>query len=179
MLKEKGCHGQHTTRALEELRRPEHKLQVTDLALPLGDRVVSLIGVMDIDPQRSLGDYQNTSYFLLVEEAPSDKWEVGSDLASQLPALTSLKAVVIDPGLRDGDWLRTTLGISRCDVFFTHFRLDPLDRLRVLPRPAVLRLLSLQDRTHPDGRSRANRQEHLRGGAADRLSPQTTANQGG
>jgi glyoxylase-like metal-dependent hydrolase (beta-lactamase superfamily II) len=103
-------HGPHTAKALEELRRPEHQLQVTDLALPLGDRVVSLIGIMDIDPQRSLGDYQNTGYFLLVEGTPAEQREAG--------------AVVIDPGLREGDWIRSTLGISRCDVFFTHFHLD-------------------------------------------------------
>jgi len=115
-------HGQHTAKALEELRRPEHKLQVTDLALPLGDRGVSLIGIMDIDPQRSLGDYQNTGYFLLVEGAPQKAPALEPHPASRLePPIT---AVVIDPGLRDGDWIRAALGISRCDVFFTHFHLD-------------------------------------------------------
>jgi hypothetical protein len=112
-------HGQHTVKALEELRRPEHKLQVTDLVLPLEDRVVSLIGITDIDPQRSLGDYQNTGYFLLIEGTPLE-----DDLASPPAPAASLRAVVIDPGLRDGDWIRSTLGISRCDVFFTHFHLD-------------------------------------------------------
>jgi len=106
-------HGQHTARALEELRRPEHGLQVTDLALPHGDLVVSLIGIMDLDPKRSLGDYQNTGYFLLIEDAPQT--------SHHAPLIST---VIIDPGLRDGDWIRDALGISRCEVFFTHFHLD-------------------------------------------------------
>jgi glyoxylase-like metal-dependent hydrolase (beta-lactamase superfamily II) len=122
-------HGQQTARALEELRRPEHKLQVTDLALPLGDRMVSLIGIMDLDPQRSLGDYQNTGYFLLVEGAPQTSHLSHPPHPGLPPGLKEcgaqvIKAVVIDPGLRDGDWIRATLGISRCEVFFTHFHLD-------------------------------------------------------
>jgi glyoxylase-like metal-dependent hydrolase (beta-lactamase superfamily II) len=103
-------HGRHTVRALEELRRPEHLLQVSDVALPLADRVVSLIGIVDLDPSRSLGDYQNCTYFLLTE-----------DTNGSAPLIS---AAVIDPGLRDGDWIRDLLGIGRCEVFLTHFHLD-------------------------------------------------------
>ena len=119
-------HGQHTARALQELRRPEHGLQVTDLALSCEGRVISLIGVEDHDCQRSLGDYQNTGYFLISEGNPQ-----GAPVSGHTPAddpgqegEEPLQAVVIDPGLRDGDWIRDTLGISRCDVIFTHFHLD-------------------------------------------------------
>ncbi len=118
-------HGQHTTKALEELRRPEHKLLVTDLVLPCQNRTISLIGIEDHDSQRSLGDYQNTAYFLIAEN-PQGILAQKSDLARNPDQknIAHLQAVVIDPGLREGDWIRDTLGISRCDVFFTHFHLD-------------------------------------------------------
>ncbi|MGB9793116.1 MAG: MBL fold metallo-hydrolase, partial [Thermacetogeniaceae bacterium] len=35
-----------------------------------------------------------------------------------------VRAVVIDPGLRDGGWVKEVLGIGRCEVIFTHFHLD-------------------------------------------------------
>ncbi|MGD0153861.1 MAG: MBL fold metallo-hydrolase [Thermacetogeniaceae bacterium] len=119
-------HGQHTARALEELRRPEHKLLVTDLVLPCQDRTISLIGIEDHDSQRSLGDYQNTAYFLIVEGNPQGALAQKDDLPKNpdQKSTANLQAVVIDPGLREGDWIRDTLGISRCDVIFTHFHLD-------------------------------------------------------
>lgn len=100
------CHGEQTLRALELLKRPENRMEVVDLALPCGEGVISLIGVKDCDPERNLGDYQNVAYFLLREAAGE------------------LRAVVIDPGLRDGEWVREALGFTSCEVIITHFHLD-------------------------------------------------------
>lgn len=89
--------------ALEKLRAPELGLQVVDYPIRFKDQVFILIGIKDIDDERSLGDYQNMTYFLL-----------GS----------GPKAVVIDLGLRQGEIVRDALGIEKCDVIFTHFHLD-------------------------------------------------------
>ena len=60
-------HSPDTVKALELLNKPDNLLQVIDLAVPYKDRVVSLIGITDRDPERNLGDYQNMGYFLLTE----------------------------------------------------------------------------------------------------------------
>ncbi len=98
-------HSPDTVKALELLNKPDNLLQVIDLAVPCKDRVVSLIGITDRDPERNLGDYQNMGYFLLTENHER-------------------KAIVIDPGLRESEWIRDALGIQKCDVIFTHFHLD-------------------------------------------------------
>lgn len=97
-------HGPNTEKALQILKKKENQLKVFDLAFPLRDSVISLIGIIDRNPERGLGDYQNMGYFLLNEKKQ--------------------KAVVIDPGLREADWIRDLLGIQKCDVIFSHFHLD-------------------------------------------------------
>ncbi len=99
-------HGERILRSLELLRKPECCMEVVDLALPCGEEIISLIGVKDCDPERNLGDYQNVAYFLLREDGEE------------------LRAVVIDPGLRDGEGVKNALGITSCDVIITHFHLD-------------------------------------------------------
>ena len=79
----KGGHGPNTEKALELLKNKENQLKVVDLAIPFRDGIISFIGIIDRNPERNLGDYQNMAYFLLNEEKQ--------------------KAVVIDPGLREGD----------------------------------------------------------------------------
>jgi len=99
-------HGARTLQALESLRNPEHHLEIIDYPLPYQDWIISLIGIKDCYPGRNLGDYQNVSYFLIVEREERTH------------------TVVIDPGLREGDWIKETLGITTCDVIFSHFHLD-------------------------------------------------------
>lgn len=102
----KGNNVSHDTRiaaAIEKLRLPEFGLQVVDMPVESGGTVISLVGVKDINEERSLGDYQNMTYFLLRPEG---------------------KAVVVDPGIREGHMIREMLGIESCDVIFTHFHLD-------------------------------------------------------
>lgn len=96
-------HDQTILSALEKLRAPELGLQVEDFPILCGEAVISLIGIRDVDDERSLGDYQNMTYFLLG----------GGE-----------KAVIIDPGIRQGEMIRDILGIQKCDVIFTHFHLD-------------------------------------------------------
>lgn len=91
--------------ALEALRKPDNMLRVVDFCIPYRGGAISLIGVTDRDPDRNLGDYQNTGYFLMAGEGEG-------------------KPAVIDPGLRDAGWIRDALGIAGCDVIFTHFHLD-------------------------------------------------------
>lgn len=98
-------HSLGTAGALELLKKPDNQLKIIDLAVPCKDRAISLIGITDRAPERNLGDYQNMGYFLLTENHKQ-------------------KAVVIDPGLRESDWIRDTLRIKECDVIFTHFHLD-------------------------------------------------------
>lgn len=102
----KPCHGKRTLMALESLKSPENRLEIIDHPIPFRDGVISLIGVKDCDPERNLGDYQNVAYFLIRELGEG------------------IHAVVIDPGLREGEMIREALGITRCDVIFTHFHLD-------------------------------------------------------
>ncbi|NPV28789.1 MAG: MBL fold metallo-hydrolase [Firmicutes bacterium] len=109
-----GGHGPRVAQALLELRRPENRLEVLDLALPYQEQVLSLIGIEDRDPQRNLGDYQNIGYFLIREKS-----ENRDGRTAEAP-----EVVVIDPGLRDGHWIRSVLGIKKCHVIFTHFHLD-------------------------------------------------------
>ena len=100
----RGGHGPDTEKALKLLKNKENQLKVVDLAFPFRDSVISFIGITDRNPERNLGDYQNMGYFLLNEKKQ--------------------KAVVIDPGLREADWIRDVLGIQKCDVIFSHFHLD-------------------------------------------------------
>ncbi len=53
--------------ALESLRNPEHRPENIDYPLPYPDRIISLIGIRDCDPERNLGDYQNVGYFLIAD----------------------------------------------------------------------------------------------------------------
>ncbi len=99
-------HGGRILKALESLRRPEHRLEIVDYPLPYRDRIISLLGIKDCDPRRNLGDYQNVGYFLIAERGEE------------------IHAVVIDPGLREGDWIKEALGITTCDVIISHFHLD-------------------------------------------------------
>ena len=99
----KPLHDPRIALALEALRALEYGLEVIDLPIACGDQVISLIGIKDVDEDRSLGDYQNMSYFLLRQ---------------------GVGAVVIDPGIRQGKMIRDILGIQECDVIFTHFHLD-------------------------------------------------------
>jgi glyoxylase-like metal-dependent hydrolase (beta-lactamase superfamily II) len=98
-------HSPSTAKGLETLKKPENRLKIVDLAVPYKDRVISLIGITDCDPERNLGDYQNMGYALLTESHEQ-------------------RAVVIDPGLRESGWIRDALDIRECDVIFTHFHLD-------------------------------------------------------
>lgn len=98
-------HSPGIAKKIELLKKADNQLQITDLAIPYRDEVISLIGITDCNPERNLGDYQNMGYFLLTENQEG-------------------KGVVIDPGLRESCWIRDTLGIQECDVIFTHFHLD-------------------------------------------------------
>lgn len=99
-------HDQRTRDALDYLRDPAHQLEIFDLPIPYQGHSISLIGIKDMDPQRGLGDYQNITYFLIQQGE------------------SSRSAVVIDPGLREGKWIREALGITTCEVIISHFHLD-------------------------------------------------------
>jgi len=98
-------HGARIAEKLELLKNPDNRLEVNALAVPCRGRTISLIGIIDRDPRRNLGDYQNMGYFLLADDLEG-------------------KAAAVDPGLREAGWIREALGIRRCDVIFTHFHLD-------------------------------------------------------
>ncbi|MDI3279800.1 MAG: MBL fold metallo-hydrolase [Bacillota bacterium] len=63
-----------------------------------------LLGVLDLNPARNLGGYQNQTYFLLTPDRS--------------------QAVVIDPGLREGERVREALGIRKCSAIITHYHID-------------------------------------------------------
>lgn len=133
-------HSPRLTKALEELRRPERRLQVVDRTITNKGRVISLIGIRDCHPQRNLGDYQNVGYFLITE--------------GEEPA-----AVVIDPGLREGEEIRDLLEIRECDVIFTHFHLDhwigyePYRRQRLYASPLCKTVLCQMAGAESTGKS--------------------------